>query len=349
MDLKEFKQRFEHKPVIEEPNSVSLNPLVSVCVQTYQHAKYIKECLDGILMQETTFDFEILLGEDASTDGTREICIHYAEKYPDKIRLFLHHRENNIAIEGSPTGRFIFMTNLLTAQGKYIAFCEGDDHWTDPYKLQKQVDFLETHQNVNFCFTGYSIYNSIDKTKSNQAYSQETEIVDKYKFIKHGAAIFATTSVVISKNLSNLIINFYLNVSTKLNGDFVMMLLAAEMGNIGYVNSNTCVYHVYNPGSWSSENMHFEKLYPSIRSNNIMVKYISQRTKDKMLKSSLNKLMENYFSYLSFEYLKIEKKIHKRLFFYSKHFYYLNWKYRIILLLKSLKWDIYPIHIVKKN
>ncbi|MFP4024594.1 MAG: glycosyltransferase [Thiohalospira sp.] len=132
-------------PVKEYTNFVKESPKVSVCVQTYQHANFIKNCLDGILMQKTEFSFEILLGEDASTDGTRDICIEYSDKYPDKIRLFLHNRENVIYVNGNPTGRFNFLYNLFQSRGKYIALCEGDDYWTDPCKLQKQVDFLEAN------------------------------------------------------------------------------------------------------------------------------------------------------------------------------------------------------------
>jgi len=143
--MKELIKKYQKVPVREYSNQVNKKPVVSVCVQTYQHVNYIKDCLDGILMQKTTFPSEILLGEDASTDGTREVCIEYAEKYPKKIRLFLHHRKNNIKINGSPTGRFNFLYNLYSARGKYIAICEGDDYWTDPYKLQKQVDFLDVN------------------------------------------------------------------------------------------------------------------------------------------------------------------------------------------------------------
>lgn len=149
--MKEFKTKYEYKSVVENKNDVSEDPIISVCVQTYQHADYIEDCLKGILMQETDFKYEILLGEDASSDGTREICIKYAKNHPDKIRLFLHHRENNIKINGSPTGRFNFLYNLYTAKGKYIALCEGDDYWTDPYKLQKQVDFLEANPDLAMC------------------------------------------------------------------------------------------------------------------------------------------------------------------------------------------------------
>ncbi|MFL1012242.1 glycosyltransferase family 2 protein [Flavisericum labens] len=132
-------------------------PLVSVSVVTYNHKDYIKQCLEGILMQQTTFPFEIILGEDESSDCTRDICIEYAEKYPDKIRLFLRSRKDVIYINGNPTGRYNFMENLKACQGKYIAICEGDDYWTDPLKLQKQVDFLETNNYYSICWTKYKI------------------------------------------------------------------------------------------------------------------------------------------------------------------------------------------------
>ena len=123
-------------------------PVVSVCVVTYQHKDFIRSCLDGILMQKTNFPFEIILGEDESTDGTREICKAYAEKYPDKIKLFLRSRKDVIYINQHATGRFNFMENLKAARGKYIAFCEGDDYWIDEYKLQKQVDFRSEERRV---------------------------------------------------------------------------------------------------------------------------------------------------------------------------------------------------------
>src|SRR3954469_12007804 len=116
MNSEEFKKKYEKVRVEPFPNYVTEYPLVSVCVQTYQHVNYIKDCMEGILMQQTNFPFEILLGEDQSTDGTREICIEYAQKYPDKIRLFLHHRENNIKINGRQTGLFNFLYNFFSAR-----------------------------------------------------------------------------------------------------------------------------------------------------------------------------------------------------------------------------------------
>ena len=118
-------------------------PLVSVCIQTYQHAPYIRECLDSVIAQETEFPFEIILGEDESTDGTREICVEYAEKYPAIIRLFLRSEKDRIYIDGEKTGRFNFIENLKAARGRYIATLDGDDYWIQPYKLQKQFERME--------------------------------------------------------------------------------------------------------------------------------------------------------------------------------------------------------------
>ena len=125
-----------------------LTPLVSICCLSYNHSPFIRKCLDGFLMQETTFPLEILIHDDASTDGTDEIVREYAANYPDKI--FPLFEEKNKYSNGYK-GRMDFF-NYNRARGKYIATCEGDDYWTDPLKLQKQVDFMETHPDFSVCF-----------------------------------------------------------------------------------------------------------------------------------------------------------------------------------------------------
>ena len=129
-----------------------VKPLVSVGVVTYQHADFIRECLDGILMQETTFPFEVLVGEDESTDGTREICIEYAECHPDRIRLFLRDRRLSHLQYGNRDLPLNCLWTRQSARGKYIAPCEGDDYWTDPAKLETQVNLLETRPEFPLCF-----------------------------------------------------------------------------------------------------------------------------------------------------------------------------------------------------
>jgi glycosyltransferase involved in cell wall biosynthesis len=122
-----------------------IKPVVSVCITAYNHEPFIAECLETILMQETDFPFEIIVGEDDSTDGTREICKAYAEKHPDKIRLFLRDEKDKIYINGRKTGRFNYMENLKAARGVYIAMCDGDDYWLVKDKLQRQRDFMQAH------------------------------------------------------------------------------------------------------------------------------------------------------------------------------------------------------------
>lgn len=141
-------------------------PLVSVVVATYQHEKFIKQCLDGILMQITNFPLEIIVGEDESKDATRSICIEYANSHQDKIRLFLRDRKLSQYYDshGKFICRFNGIWNRMSARGKYIAMCEGDDYWTDPLKLQKQVDFLENNCEFSLCCHRYSIYNIYNKT-----------------------------------------------------------------------------------------------------------------------------------------------------------------------------------------
>ncbi|MEA2077131.1 MAG: glycosyltransferase [Candidatus Marinimicrobia bacterium] len=162
----DFLTKYQHVPVIEYDNTVAGQAIVSVCVQTYQQSETIRKCLDSILEQNTSFTFEILLAEDQSIDGTRDICLSYAKKYPNKIRLFLHSRENNIEIDGRPSGRFNYVYNLLNARGKYIAFCEGDDYWNDPQKLNKQVEFLENASDYALVHTDNIILNVNNNTRT---------------------------------------------------------------------------------------------------------------------------------------------------------------------------------------
>jgi glycosyltransferase involved in cell wall biosynthesis len=137
-----------------------IQPIVSVSVPTYQHVSFIKQCLDSVLMQKTSFPFEIIIGEDGSIDGTREICIDYANAYPEKIRLFLRNRKTSQLYDknGNFLARFNGRWNRMSARGKYLAWCEGDDYWTDPNKLQKQVDYLESHPEYSFCCHRFKIF-----------------------------------------------------------------------------------------------------------------------------------------------------------------------------------------------
>lgn len=142
-----------------------IRPIVSVCIPTYQHHNYIKECIEGALMQQTSFPFEIVIGDDGSVDGTAEICMEYAKKYPDKIRFYNRTRELcrvfNIEgyVEVEQAGNWWW--TLQDGRGTYIAICEGDDYWTDPLKLQKQVDILEANSQIGFVYTSFRLISSL--------------------------------------------------------------------------------------------------------------------------------------------------------------------------------------------
>lgn len=257
MNFNEFKEKYEHKPVEHYPNQVTGQPVVSVCVQTYNHVPYIRECLEGILMQKTNFSIEILLGEDASTDGTREICLEYAKKYPDKIRLFLHHRENNIKINGSPSGRFNTLYNLYSAQGKYIALCEGDDYWTDPLKLQRQVDFLAGNEAYALCFHNAMI-NYEHSAKESQPFGKVEDRVYSGNEILAKWTI-PTASVLFRK--ACLAFDYLANPNF-MYGDIILFLSLAQKGKIRGMSELMSVYRIHVGGITQEFNksLHVHKL-----------------------------------------------------------------------------------------
>lgn len=229
---------------------MNLTPLVSVCIVAYNHENYISQCLDSVLMQKTSFSFEIILGEDKSNDRTRKICQDYANKYPEKIKLFLRFREDVIYINGSPTGRFNMIENLKTCKGKYIAICEGDDYWTDPLKLQKQVDFLEANSNVNICFHRAQILKNDSYTLHpipepfNQQPFNYVELIKHYNFI-------ATASVLWRKPHDFKLPDWFCKVTF---GDLGLYKLVVKDKKIKCLDEVMCVYRVHDNGIYSGLN-----------------------------------------------------------------------------------------------
>lgn len=135
--------------------------IVSICCLIYNHAPYLRECFEGFVMQKTNFPIEILVHDDASKDGSQEIIKEYTAKYPTLFKP-IYQKENQYSkgIGVSVTYQF------PRAKGKYIALCEGDDYWTDPYKLQKQVDFLEQNPDFGLVAHRMKIYNQNTNTFS---------------------------------------------------------------------------------------------------------------------------------------------------------------------------------------
>lgn len=133
-------------------------PLVSIQCTVYNHEPYLRQCLDGFVMQQTNFPFEAIVHDDASTDGSAAIIREYAEKYPDIIKP-IYEIENQYSKHDGSLGRI--MKAAIHPAAKYVAICEGDDYWTDPQKLQIQVDFLESHPDYSLSVHEYKVWNEV--------------------------------------------------------------------------------------------------------------------------------------------------------------------------------------------
>lgn len=146
MTREQIEQRVAESYELDSHGRLSVaRPMVTVRTSAYNHAEFIVQCIEGVLMQKTDFDFEYIIGEDFSTDGTREIVFEYAKKYPDKIRVITADRN----VGSKANGRRC----IQASRGKYMALCEGDDFWVDEYKLQKQFDYMESHPDCGVCTT----------------------------------------------------------------------------------------------------------------------------------------------------------------------------------------------------
>ena len=161
--------------------------MISVVVITYNQEGTISRTLDPILMQQCHVPFEIVIGEDCSTDHTRAICQRYAEKYPDIIRLFCNQQNKGIVDN--------YFNCLLACQGKYIADCAGDDFWTDPLKLEKEVCIMETHDNVTMVITNWQYYDEKSQKSSPSPQKQHALITPGHNLLKaiitqHNMSVF---------------------------------------------------------------------------------------------------------------------------------------------------------------
>ena len=217
---------------------------VSVCCMTYNHERYIEKCLEGILMQQTSFRFEVIIHDDVSTDGTSQILDGYYKKYPDKIRI-VRPRMNRYS-----TGtRAIITTYLLPlAQGEYIALCEGDDYWTDPFKLQKQIDILEANHDYSVCIHAFRVVEEGTRTKIYKAHCSDT-ILTFEELIRWRRRTCQTATIVYRKEQMSEYPPFCLDCHV---GDYPLMLWLASRGKVYYISDVMSAYRRGIPSSWTS-------------------------------------------------------------------------------------------------
>jgi glycosyltransferase involved in cell wall biosynthesis len=206
---------------------------------TYNHEEYIRQTVQSALDQKTTFPFEIVIGEDCSTDRTRDILLEMKLANPDKIRLLL--REKNIGPQANQASTFD------ACRGQYIAMLEGDDCWTDPTKLQKQVDALESHPHWSMCFhTTRRVY--VDGSKEPELYPavwdrEEATIDDLFE-----SNFMNTCSIVFRNGLFGPLPSWHREITP---GDWATSILNADRGPIGYVSGVMADYRIHSRGLWS--------------------------------------------------------------------------------------------------
>lgn len=211
---------------------------VSVFMITYNHEKYIREAVEGILQQQSKYSFELVVGEDCSMDSTREILLEYKEKYPDKIKLLLH--EQNV---GAMNNQIL---TLKACTGKYVALCEGDDYWTDPHKLEKQVQWMEAHPEYAICHHKVEILEEGKPVEDwNQELVEETlTITDlaKNNFIHTPSCLFRNPE-------HDYVPDWFRHVVL---GDFALFMVVAQYGKIHHMDDTMAVYRMHKRGLWSN-------------------------------------------------------------------------------------------------
>lgn len=227
-----------------------IQPLVSISCVTYNHGPYIEQCLEGFLMQVTNFPVEILVHDDCSTDGTTEIIKNYEKKYPWLIKPI--YQPNNIYSKGiKPSTTFQYPR----AKGKYIAMCEGDDYWTDPTKLQKQVDFLESYPEYVITYHDASIINEKGDLLNISKISDENKRDYTSEELISGSTIILTLSIMF-RNLE-LFKDYPAETNFLKNGDNFLTSLLGLFGKGKYLAQiKPAMYRKHSGGVWSllSEN-----------------------------------------------------------------------------------------------
>ena len=203
---------------------------VSIFMLAYNQERYISQAIEGVLMQKTSFRTELVIGEDCSTDSTRSICMHYAELYPHKIKLLLN--KENLGLGAN------YVRTYSQCTGKYVAICDGDDYWTDPYKLQKQVDFLEINQDFSLVFTNNrNLYPSGAKDTRDASVIPE---VSSFAELVRSNYIASVTAIFLNEPLPDSMKDW---IKTLPYGDWpTYLLVTKDGGKIKFLDVVTATY-----------------------------------------------------------------------------------------------------------
>lgn len=224
-------------------------PLVSVKCLVYNHEPYLRQCLEGFVKQKTNFPFEVIVHDDFSSDGSVSIIKDYAEKYP-KIIKPLYESENQYSKHDGSLRRIV--NNAIHKDAKYLAICEGDDCWIDSCKLQKQVDFLESHPEFGMIHTNFNVIDehSNSEFKRSIDYSKVRNVEDSILLGRYG---IGTLTTLIRKEIYDSLPLHYMK-EKPLMGDLPMWIEISHVSKIMYINDVTASYRLLsNSASHSSD------------------------------------------------------------------------------------------------
>jgi glycosyltransferase involved in cell wall biosynthesis len=215
---------------------------VSVFLATYNHEPFIEQAVRSVLMQRVNFDYEVLVGEDASTDGTARVLKRLQAEYPGRVRALL--RPRNLGMCRN------FIETYQACRGEYIAYLDGDDYWTCPDKLQKQVDYLEEHRDCSTCFHNAHILSDDPGDTQKEFFVNRT-----------GRTVFTVADLILLNNIipsssivvrNGLIDRFPDWLPEVTAVDWVFNILNAGKGKIGYIPEAMAVYRRHDGGVWSA-------------------------------------------------------------------------------------------------
>jgi glycosyltransferase involved in cell wall biosynthesis len=280
---------------IQDVEEVSLGlksfKMVSVCMITYNHEPFIRVAIEGVLIQKATFPMELVIGEDCSTDNTRAICEEYVKKHPNIIRLLPS--EKNAGMMPN------FIRTLQACTGKYIALCEGDDYWTDPLKLQKQVDFLEGNNDYSMCFHSVEQQFEGNKTERNELmrFQEGPFLLNKIwaSWTIQTGSIVLRTSILQNPNFTRTLTNKRMFL-----GDLFVVLSAANSGKLYGFEAAMSVYRKH-PSSITAQGSS-----PKLEQMTRMLNYISYI--GTLFNGKYKEQSKDYYSFKAFRYAYVCKE-----------------------------------------
>lgn len=268
-----------------------MNLKVSVCMITYDHEKYIAQAIESVLMQKTNFSLDLVIGEDNSIDNTRKIVKKYQKKYPNKIKLILNKKSLGMVPN--------FIQTLKACKGEYVALLEGDDYWTSPNKLQKQVDFLENNTGFVICFHNARTLNQETGDRSRLFfYGRQKKVWRLDDLLRIN--FIPTLTCVFKNNLFNKFPEWYYHAFP---GDWPLHIINAQYGKIGYIDEAMATYRNHGKGATTGSNpidnyKRYIKTFENIKS------YISPK-----YKPIVSETISKFYFELSRLYYKEKKTI----------------------------------------